>query len=468
MVRLPRTRPAEVGIDPISIRNWLDALERDDPRAVMVLRFGTVAVEGAWAPFQLETPYLLHSVSKSFTSSAVGMAVSEGLFGLDDPIAHYFPDRLPANPDPKLLRMTVRHCLTMTTGHATEPPNRLASADMENDWVRAFFAHPVEFEPGVHFLYNSSATYMLSALVQVTSGDTLADFLTPRLFGPLGIAQHPWQQDPRGIDTGGWGLSLKAESVAKFGQLLLQDGMWEGHRVLPEGWVAQATSKQVDNSDGQAPHDWNQGYGFQFWRCRPEAFRADGAWGQFCVVVPSLQLVVVVFSSTEDMGRLLDSVWEKLLPGVRPFAPTDMAAPSGGMPTPADVIDLDLAPRLASLASSPVASDSAAVQGVFSDEAGNSVTVTEEGVSLLIGTTHLGATTDGWTEQLVKIGNSEMLMATRAAWTGNELCVKSVDLGSPMVLVGRLTLDGDQLKGRFAFERTFGAYVLAELSLVRV
>lgn len=434
----------------------------------MVLRFGKVAVEGWWAPFQPETPYLLHSVSKSFTSAAVGMAVSEGLFGLDDPLADYFAESLPPNPDPKLLRMTVRHCLTMSTGHATEPPNRLGTSELADDWVRNFLAHPVEHEPGTHFLYNSSATYMLSALIQRTSGDTLTTFLTPRLYGPLGIALHPWQQDPKGIDTGGWGLSLKAESVAKFGQLLLQDGMWEGHRVLPEGWVGRATSKQVDNSDGQGPHDWNQGYGFQFWRCRPDAFRADGAWGQMCVVVPSLQLVVVVFSSTEDMGRVLDSIWQKLLPGVRPAASPDMAALSGGMASPQEALDLDLAPRLATLVTAPVSSDPAPKIGIFKDDVGNEVVITDEGVTLFIGSTRVGAAVGGWTEQMVDVGGYQMVMASRASWSGTNLLVKTVDLASPMMLIGRFELHDDHLRGSFGFEKTFGAYVLAELDLLRV
>ena len=208
--------------------------------------------------------------------------------------------------------------LRMSTGHQTEPPR--AGVD---PWTKAFLAHPVPFKPGTHFLYNTSATYMQSAMVQKATGQTVLEYLQPRLFDPLGIKPPTWETSPQGISAGGYGLSLRTEDIAKFGQLCLQKGNWQGQQVIPAEWLDTATARQTSN--GSNPNsDWDQGYGYQFWRCRHGAYRGDGAFGQFCIVMPDQDAVVAITSGVKDMQGVLNLVWEKLLPAMQPAVlPTD-------------------------------------------------------------------------------------------------------------------------------------------------
>ncbi len=193
------------------------------------------------------------------------------------------------------------------------------SEGAEADWVKGFLSAPVEHEPGAPFLYNSAASHVLSAIVQKVTGQSLLDYLTPRLFEPLGIQPAHWDQDPQGIYTGGWGLMIRTEEIARFGQMYLQKVVWNGKRILPEVWVEQATSKQVEN--GSDPkNDWNQGYGYQFWRCQHNAFRGDGAFGQYCFVLPDQDVVLAINSAVPDMQAVMNVVWDKLLPAVQPAA----------------------------------------------------------------------------------------------------------------------------------------------------
>jgi hypothetical protein len=174
----------------------------------------------------------------------------------------------------------------------------------------------VPFKPGTHFLYNTSATYMLSAIVQRATGQTVLDYLRPRLFEPLGIDDPTWGTSPQGISLGGYGLSVRTEDIAKFGQLYLQKGQWQGKQLLPAAWVEAATARQTSN--GSNPQsDWDQGYGYQFWRSRHGAFRGDGAFGQYCVVLPEQDAVVAITSGVRDMQAVLNLVWDVLLPAMK-------------------------------------------------------------------------------------------------------------------------------------------------------
>jgi len=206
--------------------------------------------------------------------------------------------------------MRVRDLLRMNTGHETEPPRPL-----DQSWKKAFLKHPVRFKPGTHFLYNTSASYMLAAIVEKTTGMPLMNFLQPRLFDPLGIENPVWDQSPEGIALGGYGLNVRTEDIARFGQLYLQKGRWNGKQLLPAAWVDEATSFQTSN--GSNPRsDWDQGYGYQFWRCRHNAYRGDGAFGQYCIVLPEHDAVIAITSGLGDMQSVLDLVWEKLLPAI--------------------------------------------------------------------------------------------------------------------------------------------------------
>jgi CubicO group peptidase (beta-lactamase class C family) len=280
-----------------------------DIHSVMVVQRGRVVAEKWYSTGAPGTPHIMNSVSKSFTASAVGFAVAEGLLSLDDRVVSFFPDKVPADHSPLLDEMEVRHLLVMSTGQPREPSRR------GDDWVADFMAAPIENAPGEVFRYNSMATFMLSAIVQKVSGQKLADYLAPRLFAPLAIEGYRWDENPDGVNTGGWGLYIKTEDMAKFGQLFLQDGLWNGERVLPEGWVAEASTRKISNGTDTAS-DWAQGYCFQMWRCRHGAYRADGAAGQFIVVMPGQEAVVAITAGLRDMQAELNLVWDHILPAL--------------------------------------------------------------------------------------------------------------------------------------------------------
>jgi len=316
--QLPRCTPEAQGISSAALLAFIEALERiPEMHSLMLLRHGCVAAEGWWSPYGPTRPHMLFSLSKSFTSTAVGLAVAEGRLSVEDLLLTFFPDEAPPEgPDANLAKMRIRHLLSMSTGHDKDTTEQLR-ANPDGDWIKAFLALPVEHAPGTHFVYNSGASYMLSAVVQKLTGMKLMDYLKPRLFDPLGIENAAWETSPQGINFGGWGLSVKTEDIARFGQLYLQKGMWQGQRILSEAWVREATSKQVMN--GKKPNsDWEQGYGYQFWRCRHSAYRADGAFGQFCVVLPAQGAVLAITSAVDDMQAVLNVVWQHLLPAMGP------------------------------------------------------------------------------------------------------------------------------------------------------
>jgi CubicO group peptidase (beta-lactamase class C family) len=312
---LPRSTPEEQGVSSSAVLGFIEAADKiDTMNSFMLARHGHVVAEGWWAPYEAESPHSLYSLSKSFTSTAVGMAISEGKLSLDDEVLKFFPDEAPAEPSANLKAMRVSDLLRMNTGHQTEPPR-----PPTQNWVKAFLAHPVPFKPGTHFLYNTSGTYMLSAIVQKTTGKTLLDYLKPRLFEPLGIAKPTWETSPQGISTGGYGLSVRTEDIAKFGQLYLQKGKWNGNQLVPESWVEAATARQTSNGSNPKS-DWDQGYGYQFWRCRNGAYRGDGAFGQYCIVLPEQDAVIAITSGVKDMQAVLNLIWDKLTPGLKSSA----------------------------------------------------------------------------------------------------------------------------------------------------
>jgi CubicO group peptidase (beta-lactamase class C family) len=310
-IRLVRATPESQGVSSAAIAKFLRAADEkvNSMHSVMILRHGKVIAEAWWAPEDATKPHVLWSLSKSFTSTAVGLAVEEGKLSIEDRVVGFFPDDLPGEPSENLRKMQVKDLLTMSTGHADEPNVR-----QSQDWIKSFLAHPLPHPPGTFFRYNTPATFMQSAIVQKVTGKTVVDYLQSRLFDPLGIQPPRWDTNPQGISLGGYGLFLKTEDIAKFGQLYLKNGKWEGKQLIPATWVQQATSKQVSNGDNPSS-DWNQGYGFQFWRCRHNAFRGDGKDGQFCVVLPDQDAVVVMTANTTNMQAQLSLVWDHLLEG---------------------------------------------------------------------------------------------------------------------------------------------------------
>jgi CubicO group peptidase (beta-lactamase class C family) len=324
---LPFSAPEAQGIPSSAILAFVQAVEDklDALHSLILLRHGCRVAQGWWAPYAPEHPHMLFSLSKSFTSTAVGLAVAEGRLSVDDTVISFFPQDAPAKVSDNLAAMRVRHLLSMVTGHAEDTTGYLFE-EPDGNWVKAFLARPVEHAPGTHFLYNTGASYILSAIVQKLTGTTLLNYLKPRLFDPLGIEGAAWATCPRGINTGGFGLSIKTEDIARFGQLYLRKGVWQGQRLLAEAWVEEASARQVDNAPNENP-DWEQGYGYQFWRCRHNAYRGDGAFGQFCIVMPDRDAVLAITSGVGNMQAVLDLVWEHLLPAMGPMSlPPDNAA----------------------------------------------------------------------------------------------------------------------------------------------
>lgn len=315
-LRLDSGTPEAQGIRSSSILSFIEAVERKKLglHSLILVRHGVKVAEGWWAPYAPQHPHMLFSLSKSFTSSAVGLAVAEKRFSLEDPVIAFFPEDLPDEISPNLAAMRVKHLLTMSTGHAEDTTGRITSQP-EGNWVKGFLSLPVENAPGAPFVYNSGATYMLSAIVQKTTGETLLDYLRPRLFEPLGIENPAWETCPRGINTGGWGLSVRTEHIACFGQMYLQKGLWNGQHILPKDWVEAASSKQVSNGT-DTNSDWNQGYGYQFWRCRHNIYRGDGAFGQYCIVMPDQDAVLAITSGLNNMQAVLNLVWQHILTGI--------------------------------------------------------------------------------------------------------------------------------------------------------
>jgi len=319
---LPRSTPELQGVSSDVLTNLFDAMDlsKIEFHSVMVVRNGFVIGEGWWAPYAPQYRHTLHSLSKSFTSAAVGLAINEGHFTVESPVISFFPESLPKNVSANLAAMKVKHLLTMTTGHAADNGLR---TDAE-PWVQSFLAAPIVHEPGTVFVYNTSASYMLSAIVQKTTGQKVIDFLTPRLFEPLKIEGADWEVSPQGINTGGFGLRVRTEDIAAFSQLYLNKGQWDGKQIIPEAWV-EASSKEEWTFSGNSfggtkpkdEDDWQQGYGYQFWRTRHNGFRSDGLYGQFGIVLPDEKTVIAITEESFDTQRSLNFIWDILLPGLQ-------------------------------------------------------------------------------------------------------------------------------------------------------
>ncbi|MDR1720207.1 MAG: beta-lactamase family protein [Dysgonamonadaceae bacterium] len=319
---LPRSIPEKEGVSSEGILKFVEALEQssgDEFHSFILLRHGKVIAEGWWDPFKPELKQTIYSTSKTFTSTAIGFAVAENLLTVDDKVVSFFPDLLPDTVCPYLEQMTVKNLLSMATGQEYESSRKV------DNWEQAFLATPVKYEPGTVFSYNSMATYMLSAIIQKLTGQRVLDYLTPRLFEPLAIEGAEWELSPTGVNTGGWGLRIHTEDMAKLGQLYLQKGQWNGKQILPASWIAEATSAKIlqkpEISDEQRSiDDWAQGYCYQIWRCRNNAFRADGAYGQYIIVMPDWDAVIAIQANVGNMQREINYVWDILLPAMHPEA----------------------------------------------------------------------------------------------------------------------------------------------------
>ncbi len=311
---LPRSTPTAEGVSAAGISAFLDAVESDPAIALhslMIVRHGRVVAEGWWSPYRPDDVHLLYSVSKSFTSTALGFAVAEGRLSLDDTVVQHFPELDPGAFGPRARAITVEQLARMATGHREDTLEPMVRAD-EAEPVRGFLGIEPEAAPGSVFLYNNGATYVLGAIVQERTGLSLTEYLQPRLFDPLGVPPPHWDTLRGRRQMGYSGLHLTSEQLARFGLLYLQQGRWAGSQVLPPGWVAQATRLQTPTPNEPEP-DWRRGYGYQFWQSK-HGYRGDGAYGQFCLVLPEQDAVVVTTGETETMQAILDAVWAHLIP----------------------------------------------------------------------------------------------------------------------------------------------------------
>lgn len=320
---LPRNRAGLESVEIDGITDYLDAVsdEEQELHSLMVVRNGKVVFEQWFGENGPDKNHVMHSVSKTFTSMAMGFAVQEGLLAIDDKVVSFFPADLPGEPSPWLLDLEIRDLLTMTVGH--NPLSLQKIKTNKDSWEQLFLAQPILHEPGTVFAYNSVATYILSAIIQEVSEKTLLEYLQPRLLGPLGIYGVEWEESPTGVNTGGWGLHIKTEDMAKLGQFLLQKGKWDGKQVLSEQWIEEACSVKVKQRPfWVSPEadldesDWGQGYGYQIWRNRPGGFRADGAKGQYIIVLPEKEAVIVTTANISDTQAELNLIWEYVLPAI--------------------------------------------------------------------------------------------------------------------------------------------------------
>ncbi len=315
-VTLPVSPPAEQGVDARGVTAFVEAVDRlpdVQVHGLMVLRHGHVVARGAWTPYRPDSLSRVYSVSKAFTTTALGLAVAEGLVGLDDEVLSYFPELDDDVTDPRSRSLTLRHLGSMSAGHLGEALEPALALDPD-DLVRGFLRLPPEREPGTHFAYSQPCTYTLAAVLQRVTGQRLSDYLRPRLLDPLGIGPVAWQQDPPGREIGYSGLHTGVDAIASLAQLYLQRGRWAGQQTLPESWVDEASRVQVGTPDEDDP-DWRLGYGLQLWRSR-HGYRADGAYGQLGLVLPDQDAVVALTSECDSVQPLLEAVWTHLLPAL--------------------------------------------------------------------------------------------------------------------------------------------------------
>ena len=290
-----RATPESQGISSdlfAALLRELDASKDTEMHHFMALRHGKVICECNFAPYPKGMWHITHSMCKSITGMAIGMLIEEEKLKLDENIYDIFPDHI--NAFSKIFRpvITVENLLTMTSG-VTLNESGIVSG---NDWLGSFLNASVNGKPGTEFQYNSLNTYVLSAIVTKRTGETLTEYLTPRLFGPLGITKYYWETCPKGITKGGWGLFLCAEDMAKLGQLYLQRGKWNGQQLVSEYWIEISTARHLKTQND------TYGYGYQLWmEQRPGSFEYNGMLGQNVIIYPDMDMVLVTNAGNKEM-----------------------------------------------------------------------------------------------------------------------------------------------------------------------
>jgi hypothetical protein len=318
--KLPRSIPELEGVSSSGIIDFLNAIDtgRQEIHSFMFLRHGKVIAEGWWDPYGPGYRHVMYSASKTFTATAVGLAIAENRLKLTDKVISFFPYSLPDTIGKNMKELTVENLLTMSVGQ--DPAGMGAGSD--EDWINVFLKNEPVHKPGTVFMYNNMATFILSAIVQQVTNQTLFDYLKPRIFDPLSIRGIDWDKNPQGINLGLMGLRLRTEDMAKFGQLLLQHGKWNNKQLIPDEWIKEATSFKIESNDpsNKMPrdrNDWAQGYCYQMWRGRNNTVRLDGMGGQFVILIPDRDAIVVLTANARNTQEELNLVHNYLIPAIK-------------------------------------------------------------------------------------------------------------------------------------------------------
>ncbi|GAB3948048.1 hypothetical protein GCM10029976_078420 [Kribbella albertanoniae] len=406
---LPRSTPAAAGMSSRSIIALLDriAAESVELHSIMVVRRGHVVAEGWWAPYSADRPHLLYSLTKSFTSIAVGLVIADGLLSLDDRVVDVLPEHVPADVSEQGRRITVHHLLSMTVGHPTDSLGEAWELEPD-DLVKGFLRVPFTEPEGTRHTYDNATTFILARMVERVTGRGLPEFLGERLFEPMGIEHAEWDRVASGLAFGFHGLYLPTEAVAAVGELLLRGGRWGDRQLVPREWVELATSRQIETlpvEDAWAVEDFLCGYGYQFWRSR-HGYYGNGAFGQQCLVVPEHELVIAVTSALDERQPIPGIFWDFLLPGLdEPGSAED---------------DELLASRLRQLSLQPVPGEAAPERSAKA-----TVDASVENSALPDGTTVVVDPVDGgW---LLRLGSWPSVAAGHGDWR------ESSPLGRPVV-----------------------------------
>jgi CubicO group peptidase (beta-lactamase class C family) len=435
--RLERAEPREVGVNAAAVEAFLDDAAAIDLEihGLMLHRRGRVVAEGWWWPYRADRPRIMHSATKSVMASAIGMALDEGRFKLQDKVVSFFPEVLPPVVDDKLAAMTIEDLLTMRAGHAAETSGAIWRG-IQTSWTAEFFKIPVVYPPGTTYMYTSAASYMLSAILTRVTGETLHDYLKPRFFAPLGITGEQWDLGPDNINPGGNGLTMKTVDLLKLGVLHAQKGLWHGRRILSEAWIDQATRSHGENN-----------YGYQWATAADGAYLAIGIFMQFVMVFPQHQATLAVIGARQEGSEAFLPLVQQHFPrAFQQMQPADEAA----------LADTRLRARLAGVARKPAivshrSTKPAQINGRTYRLASNSVGVTAvrfdfDAAGCVFHLTQAG------TDYRVVCGLHDWI-ETKADVPGRELH-HGYSLRSTQLVAGARWLDEDTLQMTWIFAET--------------
>jgi CubicO group peptidase (beta-lactamase class C family) len=313
---LSRSTPEEQGVPSETIANFFKQVEEKgyDVHGLMMIRHGKVIAEHWWAPYAPQYQHAMYSATKTFTGTAVGFAVQEGLLNIEDKVTSFFPDLLPDTISPQLAELSVKHLLTMSVGHAS-----ISYAGSGDSQVRSFLATPFAHEPGTAFAYDITASHMLSHIITKVTGLTLYEYLKPRLLDPLGIKDVIWEMDNDGYNMGNGGSHMKTSDLAKMGLFLLNKGKWDGKQLLDPKWIEAATTPHIYQHPEKTPEenenaadDGSQGYGYQIWMGRNHSYRAIGGQNQLIMVIPEYDFIFVCHSMIRDEAGFNKLIYDML------------------------------------------------------------------------------------------------------------------------------------------------------------